>query len=161
MEFCKKQSFLFDAAAMLTAISMLFEDDDKWSDLMTRMALCVESFKDGEKWAESRAEDFQTVYAAWFDHPIPSSVSLAEMGLTRVALLTGKEVPLKHYRQPFESDFYNLVSMVNNGLFHIFTSRTFIPWSLLPVNSIQVRGENETDCYMRTCRVFNSQLLPK
>jgi len=156
----QKQSFLFDAAAMLTAISMLFENDNSWSNLMTDLALYVESFRDGEKWTESRAEDFQTVYASWFDHPVPSSVSLAEMGLTRVALLTGKEKPSKHYRQPFQSDFYNLTAMVNNGLFHIFESQKFIPWSLLPVNSIQVRGEHETDCYMGTCRAFNKRFFP-
>ena len=56
------------------------------------MATYVESFNEGERWTESRAEDFQTVYASWFDHPVPSGVSLAEIGLTRVALLSGKNV---------------------------------------------------------------------
>jgi len=91
-------------------------------------------------------------YASWFDLPVPASVCLAEMGLTRVALQTGKELPLKVYRQPFHSDFYNITVMLNNGQFHIYECGKFIPWSLLPVNSIQVRGEHETDCYMGTCR---------
>jgi len=91
-----------------------------------------------------------------FDHPVPSSVSLAEMGLSRVAYLTGKEIKAKLYRQPFQSDFYNISVMLNNGLFHIIESGKFISWDLLPVNSIQVFGEHETDCFMGTCRPLNS-----
>src|SRR5450759_4874867 len=68
------------------------------SGVMTEMTLYVESFKDGVKWRESWDEDFQTVYASWSDHPIPSSISLADMGLTRAALLTGKEVCSKEDR---------------------------------------------------------------
>ena len=128
--------------------------------VMTEMTLYVESFKDGVKWRESWAEDFQTVYASWSDHPIPSSISLADMGLTRAALLTGKEVCSKEYREPFNSDFYNIVAMMNNGLFHLFESKDILPWSLLPVNSIRIKGKNETDCFMGTCsplekRFFN------
>ena len=147
----QKQSFLFDAAAMLTAVTMLSENDDSWSSLMTSLAQYVKSFNDGDKWTESDADDFQRVYASWFDHPVPSSVSLAVMGLTREAILSGKEIPSLDYRQPFESDFFNLAAMVSNGRFHIYTFNKFVPWSQLPVNSILIRGENETDCYMGTC----------
>jgi uncharacterized protein YyaL (SSP411 family) len=156
----QKQGFLFDAAALLTAISMLYERDSSWSSLMTEMAIYVESYKEGEAWIESRAEDFQTVYASWFDHPIPSSVSLAVMGLGRVAYLTGKEIKSVEYRQPFQSDFYNIAVMMYNGLFHIYTSIEFITWNLLPVNSVQVRGAHEQDCYMGTCSPLGKQLLP-
>ena len=156
----KELSFLFDAAAVLTAITMLFENDESWNGVMTEMTLYVELFKDGVKWRESWAEDFQTVYASWSDHPIPSSISLAEMGLTRAALLTGKEVGSKEYREPFNSDFYNVVAMMSNGQFHLLESKEILPWSLLPVNSIRVKGKNETDCFMGTCsplekRFFN------
>jgi hypothetical protein len=97
-------------------------------------------------------EDFQLVYASWLDHPIPSTVSLAESGLTRAALLSGVDLPLKQYREPFKSDFYNIVVMMNNGLFHVIESERAIPWSLLPVNSIRIRGKHETDCFMGACR---------
>ena len=156
----KELSFLFDAAAVLTAITMLFENDESWNGVMTEMTIYVELFKDGVKWRESWAEDFQTVYASWSDHPIPSSISLAEMGLTRAALLKGKAVCSKEYREPFNSDFYNVVAMMSNGLFHLFESIEILPWSLLPVNSIRMKGKNETDCFMGTCsplekRFFN------
>jgi uncharacterized protein len=155
----QKQSYLFDGAAILTAISMLFENDDNWRDLMTQMTLYVETFRDGNKWIESRAGDFRTVYASWTDHPVPSSVSLAEMGLTRVAFLTGKEYYQINYREPFISDFYNITAMMNNGLFHLFESQKELPWNNLPVNSIRIKGKNETDCYMGTCRPLGNDYI--
>lgn len=155
----QEQSYLFDAAAVLTAITMLFENDDSWSSLMTTMTHYVESFKDGNKWRESCSDDFQTVYASWSDHPVPSSVSLAEMGLTRVAFLRGKEYHSKEYREPFKSDFYNITAMMNNGQFHLIESEKVLPWSLLPVNSIRIKGKNETDCFMGTCRPLGNDFF--
>lgn len=147
----QKQGFLFDAGATLTAISMLCENDSSWNDLMSEMTIYVRSFKKGGKWIESDSEDFQTVDASWFDHPVPSSVSLAEMGLTRAAILSSEDTESVDYRRPFQSDFYNINAMLNNGLFHVFTSVRLIAWNSLPVNSIQVKGEVETDCYRGTC----------
>ena len=149
----QNQSFLFDAAALLTAISMIYEKDASWNTLMIAMAAYVESFRDGEKWVESRAADFQQVFASWFDHPVPSSVSLAEMGLTRVAVLTGKETQFKSYRAPHQADFFNIMAMMNNGLFHVISSKSAVAWSQLSPNTLQVRGETETDCYRGTCRM--------
>jgi len=149
----QNQSFLFDAAALLTAISMVYENDASWYTLMTTMDAYVESFRDGEKWVESRAADFQDVCASWFDHPVPSSVSLAEMGKTRVALLSGKETRSKSYRAPYQADFYNIMVMMNNGLFHLISSKSTVAWSQLLPNTLQTRGEAETDCYRGTCRL--------
>lgn len=145
-------SFLFDAAAVLTAITMLFENDDSWGKLMSDMSAYLESFKEGTLWKESSASDFKTVYASWSDNPVPSSVSLAEMGLTRVALLTGKDVSFKNFREPFTSDFYNISAMMNNGMFHIIESARELSWNDLPVNSIKMYGPHETDCFMGACR---------
>ncbi|MDD5773504.1 MAG: DUF255 domain-containing protein [bacterium] len=150
----QKQSFLFDAAAMLTLISMLYENDGFWGAMMDTMIACVLSFKDSGKWIESRAEDFQTVYASWSDNPIPSSIGLAEMGLTRAAMLTGKPAGSKQYRQPLQCDFFNITEMINNGLFHIITAENIIPWSKLQPNTLQKRGKTETDCYKGTCKMF-------
>ena len=148
----QEQCYLFDAAAILSALTMLSENDESWKNIMTDMTLYVESFIDGDKWIESRVEDFQTVYASWLDHPVPSSVSLAELGLTRNAFLTGKNLPSKQYREPFKSDFYNIVVMMNNGLFHLFESTKVLSWNLLPVNSLRIKGTHETDCFMGVCR---------
>jgi len=148
----QKQPFLSDAAPMLVAITMLCESDPSRTTLMKEFTAYVESFKDGGRWIESDGKDFQKVYASWFDHPVPSSASLAEMGVMRAAKLNGKDISYRDYLLPFQSDFYNIVAMISNGLFHIYTTRQFIPWNKLPVNVIQVHGENETDCYMDMCR---------
>jgi len=150
----QKQSFLSDAGATLTAISMLCETDSSWNDLMLKMTQYVKSFRRGGQWIESESGDFQTVDASWFDHPVPSSVSLAEMGLTRASILNSEETKSVDYRRPFQSDFYNINALLNNGLFHVFTSRRLIPWDSIPVNSIQLRGDVESDCYMGTCRML-------
>ncbi len=150
--FLQTQGFLFDAAALLTAVSMLHECEAKWEKMVIELSVYVESFRENDSWIESRADDFPVVYASWFDHPVPSSVSLAEMGLIRAAILTGKEYSSKQYREPFQSDFYNLSAMISNGLFHIYTSADHLGWNHLPANSIQVRGVHEQDCYLGVCQ---------
>lgn len=145
------QGFLSDAAPMLAAVSMLYEADDSWEDHMTAMTLYVESFRNSGKWMESVSEDFLPVAASWFDHPVPSAVSMAEFALIRTKILKGEELPGIGYRQPFQSDFYNICAMINNGLFHVITSPQRLPWSRIPVNSIQVRGAVAQDCYMGSC----------
>jgi uncharacterized protein YyaL (SSP411 family) len=149
----QRQGFLTDAASLLSAISMLYENDISWEKSMIEMAAYVESFRAGDKWIESDSSDFQPVFANWFDHPVPSGVSMAEFGLTRVALISGKEIQLREYIQPFQSDFYNLTSMMGNGLFHVITSPQSVPWNLMPVNSVRVRGNILQDCYRGTCTI--------
>lgn len=155
----QQQDFLSDVSAMLIVLTMLYEDDPDWKDLMTSFTTYVESFKDGDIWIEAKAPDFQPVNASSFDHPVPSGVSMAEMGLTRVALLTGRDAGTYNNKQPFQSDFYNLNVMITNGLFHVYTSRKFIPWNLLPANSLQLRGANETDCFKNVCHLFDTRHL--
>ncbi len=154
----REQSFLFDAAAILTAITMLYENDDSWISTMTLMTQYVESFKENDKWRESSAVDFLTVYASWSDHPVPSSVSLAEMALTRAAILTGKDYQSVNYREPFKSDFYNIAAMMHNGLFHLIESEKDLLSYRVPVNSVRIHGKQETDCFMGTCRPLEKGL---
>jgi uncharacterized protein YyaL (SSP411 family) len=150
----QRQGFLTDAGAMLTLITMLYENDESWGATMAAMAKYVVSFREDDRWVESRADDFQTVYASWFDHPIPSGVSLAETGLTRAALLEGSDVMPAGYRSAYHSDFYNLSVLMKNGLFHVITSENHIPWRELPANTLQRRGVPGTDCYNGVCRML-------
>lgn len=147
----QQQPFLFDAAALLYAVCLLCESDDTWAELMEELASYVGSFRNEGKWIESKASDFIPVEASWFDHPVPSSVSMAEMALNLYGIHKGLDLMPGEYRQPFQSDFYNLGMMIRNGLFHVYSTRDVLDWSLLPANSIQLRGEHEQDCYMGTC----------
>jgi len=155
----QEQNFLFDAAVILTAISMLFENNASWRSIMDTMGIYLETFKNDGKWIESWGGDFQMVYASWLDHPVPSSVSLAEFGLARVALLTGRELLPKECMEPFKSDFYNITAMISNGLFHLFESKKVLPWNILPVNSIRIIGNHETDCFRGTCSPLEKRFL--
>jgi len=151
----QRQSFLSDAAAMLLAITMLYENDPSWGEMMNTMADYVISFREDGKWIESDADDFMKIYASWFDHPVPSAVSLAETALTRVALLTGGDVTPALYRRPYQSDFYNINVLLTEDLFHLYTTREPLSWDSIQVNSLQRRGEPESVCHNKSCRPFS------
>jgi uncharacterized protein len=150
-------NFLFDAGALLTAVTMLFENDNSWESVMNDLSLYVETFRDAGRWKESSAADFRTVYASLTDHPSPSSISLAEMGLARAHLLTGNQVKAKNYKEPFISDFYNIAVMYTRGLFHVIESSRQLSWNILPVNSLRATGIHETDCFMGTCTPIDNE----
>jgi len=149
----QRQGFLSDAAAMLLAITMLYESDTSWGEIMNTMTDYVRSFRDSENhWVESDADDFQKINASWFDHPVPSAVSLAETALTRAALLTGADVTPAVYRRPYQSDFYNINVLMTEDLFYLYTTREPLDWLSIPVNSLQRRGEPGSVCHNKTCR---------
>lgn len=152
----QRQSFLSDASAMLLAITMLYETDASWEETMTMMADYVKSFREEGKWVESDTADFLKIYASWFDQPLPSSVSMAETGLTRYALLKGKDVGSAAYRRPFQSDFYNINVLLCQDLFHLYTTKRIIQWHEIPANSLQKRGEPESVCFNKVCRPWDS-----
>ncbi len=150
----QQQSFLTDTGAMLTAVTLLYETSENWKNKMDIMAVYLESFRENGIWIESRAADFRTTPASWTDQPVPSGVSLAETGLTRYAILTGKEITPEPYRRALQSDFYNINALMSNDLFHLFTSEKPLTWDELPANSIQKRGEPDTVCYNKVCRLL-------
>ncbi len=153
----QRQSFLSDAAALLLAVTMLYETDESWGTMMSDMADYVRSFREGDRWVESRVDDFMIVDASWFDHPVPSSVSLAETALTRFILLTGGEVTPAQFRRPYQSDFYNINVLLSEDLFPLYTTKEPIEWQKIPVNSLQRRGEPESVCHNRTCTPLDLQ----
>jgi uncharacterized protein YyaL (SSP411 family) len=155
----QEQCFLSDAAALLTAVSMLYEHDRSWEGMMSIMARYVNTFKDGDDWIESKADDFPSVSASWFDHPVPSGMSMTWMGMTRAMLLSGGETTPMEYRQPLQADFYNVAAMISNGLFHVFTTKEFVPWNMLPANSLQKRGEPQSNCFRGVCKNYSQPVI--
>jgi len=153
-------NFLTDIAALLLAVSLLAETNDRWFHIMEELTISLLTFRENGKWVESRAEDFMPVGASWFDHPTPSGVSLAEMVLTRAAILTGNDLPPMEYVRPWISDFYNINVMIRNGRFHVYTTSRPLPWSTIPAHSIQKRGTPETDCYRGSCQVMPILMPP-
>lgn len=145
------ESFLADAAALLLAVTMLAEADPAWLVEASALEPIVRTFRRDGTWYESLGADFPPVAAAWFDHPIPSSISLAELALARCAWQNGGDPDLLAYRAPYQADFYNLAAMLTQGGFHQVTSPLPLPWTDLPPNTIQRRGEPATDCHAGVC----------
>lgn len=71
---------------------------------MLKMTRYLRSFNKGGKWIESESVYFQTVDASLFGHPVPSSLSLAEMGLTLAVLLSSEDTKSVDYRRPFSQN---------------------------------------------------------
>jgi uncharacterized protein len=155
----QEQSFLSDAGALLTAVTMLYEHDRSWEGMMSIMGRYVNSFKEGDDWIESKADDFPSIGSSWFDHPVPSGMSLTWMGMTRAMLLSGGETTPMEYMQPLQADFYNVAAMISNGLFHVFTTKEFVPWNMLPANSLQKRGEPESNCFRGVCKNYSPPVI--
>lgn len=151
----QKQSFLFDAAALALAAGMLCETDESWRPEMLWAADYLKTFNDSGQWIESRCADFITVYASQFDQPIPSGISIAEMALIRAGILTQNEKQAGVYRESFYADFFNIGVMISRGLFHVITSENPVEWHRLPPNSIQMKGEKQTDCYRGKCSILD------
>ena len=147
----QKTPFLFDAAALLLASSLLFEINTSWRSVLDSMVATVETFHKEGIWYESLADDFVPVAASWHDHPIPSSASLAETSLIRAAFQIGRDVFPKAYVQPYQADFFNIGVMISNGLFHVITRESPKPWRDVPPNSIQLSGRPASDCYRGIC----------
>jgi len=155
----QEQQFITDVSALFTAITYLFEEDDCWGTILDTFEKHLLTFRKDEKWIESCSDDFISVEASWFDHPVPSGAAMAEFALYRSALLTGRILPQKDFLSPYQHDFYNIAAMISNGLFHIISSKGLIEWSKLPANAIQVRGEVLQDCYMGSCRIAENGTL--
>lgn len=111
-----KNCFLFDAAACLLALTMLSESDVEWMGPMEDMLEYVKSFKKGGGWLESSSDDFLPVPASWYDNPIPSSISLAELGIARANMLLGAGISPASYRAAHNYDAYNIAAMLRNGV---------------------------------------------
>jgi uncharacterized protein YyaL (SSP411 family) len=156
----QEQSFLSDAAALLLAVTMVRETDEAWKETMDALVRYTEGFRENGRWLESSTIDFKPIDASSFDHPIPSGVSLATMALVRTAVFNGTMVEPLEYLRPLQSDFSNIAIMIGRGLFHQVHAKTPIAWERLPVNSIQMRGEPESDCYLGECRPL-TEFRPK
>jgi hypothetical protein len=111
----KRNSFLFDASAALLAMTMLAENEPAWSGPMQAMADHVDGFRDGNLWLESRADDFHPVPASWHDQPIPSGISLAELGISRFRMMSGESSTPMEFGIPHQSDFHNVAAMLSHG----------------------------------------------
>lgn len=147
--------FLEDSAAVLVLVSYLEEEVGGYQSVLKEFLGKVNSFSTTH-WIESHNPDFVEMPASMFDHPTPSSVSLAALGIARASHLLGNHPPKRSYAPPLESDFYNISSLLSEGKFHLLHSPTLLDWRKIPPNSLQLREPEIQDCFLGACRQYKS-----
>jgi len=152
--------FLEDYAALLLFATYIYEETREYKEMIKTLSHQVERFRD-QQWIESHNTDFIKIQASTFDHPTPSSTSLAEMAKLRASIILGEEYPQAEYREPLQHDFFNLMVFVKNGNWHLIHAPHKIEWKHLPANCIQVFDQKIQDCHQQKCQEFKdvSELL--
>jgi uncharacterized protein YyaL (SSP411 family) len=152
--------FLEDYAALLLLATYLYEDTGEHKDLIATLYAQLQKFHQGQ-WIESKTSDFREIPAQRYDHPTPSSASLAAIAKLRAEIILGKEYTRAEYKQPLQYDFYNLMVFMSKGQGHIIHVPHKIEWKHLPANSMQISGNTIQDCYQQKCVEYKdiTQLL--
>ncbi len=145
--------FLEDYATMLLYTTYMYEETGEYKEMIEELDHKLSKFYD-QHWIESRSTDFIKTPAQIFDHPTPSSASLAGMAQLRASIILGKEYASAKYKQPLQHDFFNLMVFVKNGNWHLLHTPHKIEWKNLPANCMQIRDTKIQDCYEQKCREF-------
>ena len=154
--------FLQDYAALLALVTLLYEDtwDEEYRTFAQELLVKLQTFRAGESWHENEATtDFLRVEAQSYDQPLPSSISLAQFALWRAeyALDAAEPRATKGYAQPLESDYANLVTLLQSGHAHAIHAPQRIDWKHLSPFSIQLPGTHYEDCTGMQCTRFASE----
>ena len=163
------QEFLEDYSAMLLFVTYLFEEDEFENNLQNKYLSYIEIFlerlnnfrkiSDGlDVWyANISQEDFEQVPANMFDHPTPSSKSLAEMAIFRSNIILEQEAIELDYQSFLESDFHNLTAFYSKGKFHDLHFLEKIEHKDLPINSLIRKGKKYLNCKEFTCNEYKNK----
>jgi len=152
----QSEEFLSDYASLLALATFMHEEDGSHKALIKELYKKVSSFNKKGTWIESTNTDFIKIDAQKFDHPIPSSTSLAEFAILRTKILLEKNYTPSKFGIPLNNDFQNFVSLIDNGRTHVVHSPETIIWSDLPINTIQVNSKRIQDCHNGYCKEFKS-----
>ena len=144
------QEFLEDVSSLLLLATYIHEEKRNNNDLIIWLRNKINQFND-DGWFESNIKDFWKVSASEFDHPLPSSISIATMALLRCSILLKEEYQVLKYKRYSGNEFYNLCAFISNGHWHCIHNNNVIPWKNAPFNTIQVEDTIYSDCYEGTC----------
>ena len=147
----QEQEFLEDYAAMLLFATYIYEESCEHRDLVDALSAKLLSFKK-RVWTESNNSDFREVAAQAYDHPTPSSISLAELALLRKKILLNEEYGEVSFGMPLSHDFLNTVASFSQGNLHIYHAPEKLCWEKLPLNSMQLKDRERRECYKGVCR---------
>lgn len=152
----EKEEFLEDYASLLLFVTYLHEETNNYENYLKELSTAIMKFKKKE-WIESHNDDFIEVAAEAFDHPVPSSVSMAELAICRSNVLLKKEyIGDEEFKMPLHFDFFNISVLFKKGLFHIIETPTLIDWRKISINTMQGRGKEFMRCYKGVCSTDTS-----
>ncbi len=114
----------------------------------------VLKFNKNDRWCSSLDTQLGDIPAQSFDHPVPSALSLAKMGIERAGLILEEPAGSDSYTAPYLSDYYNLAVFIRDHFAIIFT-KEFI--ADLPLDFIQVIDDNYRLCHEGRCMAFDSK----
>ena len=95
--------------------------------------------------------DFMPVLADVFDSPMPSPTALAEFALQRSAMVLGEPYTPIPFGSPGVSDFLSLAALHTRGYVYTVQSDSPLPWSSLPIHTVQTAGNTDSYCYGGVC----------
>ncbi len=148
--------FLEDYASLLLFATYIYEETNKYKEVIEELTGKLKEFQKNNTWIESKNPDFMEVAAQRIDHPIPSSASLAEFAIFRTKLIFREDYEPGNYEEPMNYDFFNLITFLKNGNVHEIHVPKKISWKHLPLNCIQLISKNIQDCYKQICVEFKN-----
>ena len=146
--------FLEDHAALMLLYTWLGESNPEWIEHATGLLPRLLAFRDGEgNWIEASHDDFRVTRPESYDHPLPSSISLADFALARYAMLTHTAWAQTEPGEALIRDFWNVSAMARSGLFYLIeTPQPPERFAGLPINAIRTPGDRTRYCFAGACR---------
>lgn len=148
--------FLEDYASVLLLATYIYEETNNHIDIIEKLFKKLIEFNDSN-WKENKTEDFIEIAAETFDHPTPSSTSMAELASFRVRIILGLPYGSGEYKQPLYFDFFNYMFFQKNGHLHVLHVINKLQWKDLPINVMQIQSNKIQECYMNNCMEFSSE----
>ena len=155
----QEHEFLEDYASLLLFTTLICEETNEHKHILDILYEKIKTFKKDNIWYENLTDDFIKVPAQYYDHPVPSSTSLAKLAVLRTRILLDEQYEVNDdYKNPLENDFYNLTVFIKHGNFHIIKTRENIQWNFLPINSMQIINKKIIqDCFANKCLIFKNK----
>ncbi|HUX11949.1 MAG TPA: thioredoxin domain-containing protein [Spirochaetia bacterium] len=145
------EEYLEDDASLLLLLTTVHQETGEGTEEISLFRGRVEAHRSGDQWVEAAHADFVPVAAERFDHPTPSSASLAERSLLESAIISGELYSPRPFADPLVSDFGNLTTLLQNGHFYTITTPDPVAWNSLPINAFQIPGRPQNSCYRGIC----------
>lgn len=137
--------------ASLLVLATFLEEDISIIRGLREMVL---SFNKQGTWYSSIKTQLGNIPASSFDHPVPSPVGFAKMGIERSGMIIGEESHDDEYLTPYISDFYNLAVFMRLHFPVVYTKE---PLEFPLPGCLIIKSGKYQVCHARQCRMFDTK----